>query len=287
MTDKLPITAGSIGRLGLGPPLNCERSLDRKSFCAGRDDPSLRPEPASPKGVGQLKLLKEVGMTSFGTKTSSQFSAAKLAALVGLPALVLMAGPAHAQSPCGPTTTVQPGDTYFTISQRCDVSVGAIEQANPGIEPHSLQVGQTLELEPGPTAEAEPMPDMYRVEPGDTLAAIAATLGTTLDAIMAANPDVDPFGLQIGQVIRPPEGMPPVPGAPDETEERMQVRGVLTEEGVECQAMRSTDGALYTLIGNVEDYDSGEFVEVRGTSPDVSPCMQGTTIDVDEMRRLG
>jgi hypothetical protein len=55
-------------------------------------------------------------------------------------------------------------------------------------------------------------------------------------------------------------------------------KGVLTDEGVECQAFRSEDNELFTLIGNLEGYGVGDQVVVCGTIAEISPCMQGTTL---------
>ena len=42
----------------------------------------------------------------------------------------------------------------------------------------------------------------YTIQSGDTLASIAAKLGTTVDALMKLNPGVDPQALRVGQKIR-------------------------------------------------------------------------------------
>ena len=55
-------------------------------------------------------------------------------------------------------------------------------------------------------------------------------------------------------------------------------KGELTDEGVECQAFRSEDGELFTLIGDLEGYGNGDKVVVCGTIAEISPCMQGTTM---------
>jgi LysM repeat protein len=44
----------------------------------------------------------------------------------------------------------------------------------------------------------------YTVAAGDTLGSIAAKEHTTVDALLAANPGVDPTGLQIGDTITLP-----------------------------------------------------------------------------------
>lgn len=58
------------------------------------------------------------------------------------------------------------------------------------------------------------------------------------------------------------------------------VRGTLTDEGVECQALRADTGELYTLVGNLEGFKIGDKVYVAGTIAAVSFCMQGITIVV-------
>jgi LysM repeat protein len=56
-----------------------------------------------------------------------------------------------------------------------------------------------------PTAEATPQgPRTHTVQPGDTLLAIAERYDTTVDAIRAANPGVDPAALRIGQELTIP-----------------------------------------------------------------------------------
>lgn len=56
--------------------------------------------------------------------------------------------------------------------------------------------------------------------------------------------------------------------------------GAITDEGVECTAMRDTDGFLYTLIGNVGSVAAGDSVVVDGTYVETSICQQGTTLQV-------
>lgn len=58
------------------------------------------------------------------------------------------------------------------------------------------------------------------------------------------------------------------------------VKGKLTDEGVECQALRSIDGELFTLVGDLNGFKNGDEVVVCGTIAEISFCMQGTTIIV-------
>lgn len=65
------------------------------------------------------------------------------------------------------------------------------------------------------------------------------------------------------------------------TRETMCVRGKLTDEGVECQAMRGDDGTLYTFTrGQAGDARTGDSLCVCGSIAGMSFCMQGRTIAV-------
>lgn len=61
------------------------------------------------------------------------------------------------------------------------------------------------------------------------------------------------------------------------------VSGKLTDEGIECPALRSEDHLLYTLAGETAPFDVGDYVCVCGTVANVSFCMQGTTISVSQI----
>lgn len=63
----------------------------------------------------------------------------------------------------------------------------------------------------------------------------------------------------------------------------VRVTGRLTDEGVECPALRTAAGELYTLAGDTGDFGRGDRVEVEGTIAEMSICMQGTTISVERI----
>ena len=58
------------------------------------------------------------------------------------------------------------------------------------------------------------------------------------------------------------------------------LKGVLTDEGVECQAFRTDAGELYTLVGDLRGFQVGDRVCVAGTIAEFSFCQQGLTIVV-------
>jgi hypothetical protein len=60
------------------------------------------------------------------------------------------------------------------------------------------------------------------------------------------------------------------------------VTGTLTDEGVECRAMRDDQGVLYTLTpkGRVAEFQPSDRIRVSGNIAQISMCQQGTTIEV-------
>lgn len=123
--------------------------------------------------------------------------------------------------PGGRLYMIRPGDTYYSIALRTGTTVEALIRANPGVDPNALRVGQTICIPAGPVpVPRTPCPGgrLYTVRPGDTYYSIALRFGTTVPALIASNPGVDPNALRVGQVIcisvRPtPIGPPACPGA--------------------------------------------------------------------------
>jgi hypothetical protein len=62
---------------------------------------------------------------------------------------------------------------------------------------------------------------------------------------------------------------------------RPPIEGVLTDEGVECPAMRAADGTLYTLMGDLRGFKPNEPVCIVPEPIDMTYCLQGTTMHVD------
>jgi phage tail protein X len=89
---------------------------------------------------------------------------------------------------------VQPGDTLYSIAGRLGVSLHDIMEANPGLDPYRLRIGQTICI---PTCP--PDHSARYVQPGDTLAGIALEYGTSVESILESNPGIDPNYLRIGQ----------------------------------------------------------------------------------------
>ena len=91
---------------------------------------------------------------------------------------------------CGSSVTVVKGDTLRKIADRCGTSLSALRRANPDIGSGDLIFpGQVLQL-PGAILGTDGGYFIYVVARGDTLKGLATRFGTTLDALLAANPEI-------------------------------------------------------------------------------------------------
>ena len=120
--------------------------------------------------------------------------------------LAVVASDARAQSRCGASYEVAVGDTLYSISQACRVSLARIMDLNPGLgNPRDISVGQDLRLVAGtqsaPGGSAGRDGRRYEVREGDTLNDIATRFGVSVFELIAQNGDFDPSELDVGQVI--------------------------------------------------------------------------------------
>lgn len=110
--------------------------------------------------------------------------------------------------------TVASGDTCAGIATRYNISLDELLRANRFIDANctNLRVGDTLRI-PGSTVQPTPRPNTtpgasggrtYTVQQGDTCAAIAASYGVDVNALVSLNGLGDCTGLKIGQVLRIP-----------------------------------------------------------------------------------
>jgi L,D-transpeptidase ErfK/SrfK len=97
---------------------------------------------------------------------------------------------------------VKSGDTLAGIAVRFNTTVAALLNANPGIVPERLRVGQVICVAQEKTEQLVcPNLNSYVIRRGDTLAAIAAAFEVTLQALLDANPGIKPQALFPDQVI--------------------------------------------------------------------------------------
>jgi LysM repeat protein len=82
------------------------------------------------------------------------------------------------------------------------VQPGVVTTITPGTPVAGSQFAMVT---PPPTPPPTPSSRTYLIKQGDTLGKVAKTEGVTLDALLAANPGIDPKKLRIGQEIQVPE----------------------------------------------------------------------------------
>lgn len=105
---------------------------------------------------------------------------------------------------------IKSGDTLYQLAKKYDTTVEEILEVNPDINPYNLQVGQEICIPK--QKEPQDCDGMYYVvRPGDTLYLIAQKYGISVEEILEANPNVDPYNLQIGQLICVPKKEKPKP----------------------------------------------------------------------------
>ena len=91
---------------------------------------------------------------------------------------------------CGSSVTVVSGDTLFKIANRCGTTVSALRRANPDLGSSNLIFpGQVLQL-PGTILGTDGGYFIYIVARGDSLKGLAIRFNTTVDALVAANPEI-------------------------------------------------------------------------------------------------
>src|SRR5919108_471132 len=135
-------------------------------------------------------------------------------------ATLALAAPASAEV----AHTVQPGETLWSIAAANNLTTRTVAAYNGLSEDAQVVLGSTIMvpttvegyaslqqagLVPADPAAAAPAPQgAYTVRPGDTLSALAAQTGTTIEAMAAMN-GLDPSGyLLAGTVLKLPGGAP-------------------------------------------------------------------------------
>lgn len=89
--------------------------------------------------------------------------------------------------------TIREGDTLYAISQRYNVSVESILEANPGLDPRNLYAGLRICIPLCPENGIA-----YTIRQGDTIYALSRRYNVSVESILEANPGLDPLNIYPG-----------------------------------------------------------------------------------------
>ena len=104
--------------------------------------------------------------------------------------------------PQGNFYTIRAGDTFYSLARRFNVSLADLLEANPGVNPERLFVGQVVCIPLAvPPVTCPPGTLTYTIRAGDTLFSLARRFNTTVASILGLNPGINPEALLIGQRI--------------------------------------------------------------------------------------
>ncbi|HHY91337.1 MAG TPA: LysM peptidoglycan-binding domain-containing protein, partial [Clostridiales bacterium] len=95
--------------------------------------------------------------------------------------------------------TIKCGDTFYKIAEQYGITVRELQAANPFANPYNLMIGQVICV-PRRAINC-PGGKIHIIQQGDTLLKIAQQYDISYNALVAANPGVQPENLQIGQQL--------------------------------------------------------------------------------------
>lgn len=122
--------------------------------------------------------------------------------------------------------TITKGESFYTIGKKYGVGFKAIADANPGVNPNRLKIGQKVVIPapktPAGAATLAPAPapgettiKSYKVKSGDNLNKIAKAHGVTVKQLRAAN-NLRTDQIKVGQALKIPVKVPAVIAPPVE-----------------------------------------------------------------------
>ena len=212
---------------------------------------------------------------------------------------------------------VQSGDTAYGIAQRLGISLMELLNANEGLNPLSLAVGEVLEvptgdrsagfsIEPrsGPVG-ADVAVRAHNLRPDDWVTVGVGPASSEWEAVGQAQtsstgrlrtsvevPDWADAGDVLTFVVDTDRGVTlkssdfrVVRAETDEGGDHIALEGRV-RDGVECPVLRTPDGDEWSLTSDDVDFTRGEYVEVEGHRADMSFCQQGVgTVDVASRKK--
>ena len=108
----------------------------------------------------------------------------------------------------GTAYTVRRGDSFYLIAQAFGIPLASLLQANPGVDPARLQIGQVICVPTTPVPpRCPPGSATHSVTRGQTFVDVLVLYNISYGALRASNPNVDLSALTAGQELCiPPSG---------------------------------------------------------------------------------
>lgn len=172
---------------------------------------------------------------------------------------------------CGTHTTLAQGEGLYDVGRRCGYTVGALLEANPDLQrAGNLRTGRvvnlpaytsTLSRRQCPRTVSLGAPNQYN----DTLSDIARNCGTTIDALLAANPS-------IANVREIPNGTPIT----------IPRRTLRKASGVCGSHAIAKSGESIVTVADRCNVSVGVLIDANPNTRDLRTLKAGTTIDIPQ-----
>jgi len=170
-------------------------------------DPNVPPAGSNPPSVTPTSTVPPVI-----TSTSATSSPVAPPPIDNKPARVETPPSSLAE---GTEHTIMKGDSFYTLAKKYNVTQRAIANANQGVDPSRLKIGQKIKIPAaGPTTAATPAGNsatpagggggnLYTVKSGDSLNKIAKNTGVSVKALRAEN-NLKTDQIKVGQKLKIP-----------------------------------------------------------------------------------
>lgn len=202
--------------------------------------------------------------------------------------------------------TIQAEDTLWDISRAHGLTLDDLLDANPGLDPYALPIGEVIIIPslrnlsgvtalkpatPEPTPEPSTGTIEYALQEGETLWGLTYRFNVSFEELLAANPNVDVYAMQIGAIVR-------IPGQPLAAEPAAEVDAAELPETLQMLDIPSLRDGLNAL--DIPVIDEGldptpapfieprinEFAGIGAPEPDNLPedslLAEGSLLAVDE-----
>ncbi len=153
---------------------------------------------------------------------------------------------------CAYVHKVAAGDTLYKIARRYGVDYGRLMALNGITNPYQLKTGMEICIPPTLAPGGKNCAGFYIIGEGDTLYSISRRFGVSLDDLMAANSDIDPYNMHIGmKLCIPPRNTAGTPGQkPQDGQPGQQNPGSQRPQGGQRPGQQNSADKVYPRESN-------------------------------------